>query len=441
MTGTATASGQASGAAILSSDRMIGPEMIVRRPLEVQTIRQGLVVPLEPTREPDAPMFRGGAYDRDGEFVGLSGSRRLFTEVIGPCSAEEVRGLEPVEDAGEAVFCGPLMDHFGHILLESTARLWWGISRGWTGKYAFAAPPGFKVPAAAAEIFHLLGIHDRVVVVTAPIRFSRLVVPETAISLQRWVHHDFLVPFATIRQAIKAAGPVGRARKLLLSRARLEARQGIGEADIEAILRHAGYQTVWPETLALREQIRLILGAEEIAGIIGSAMHLLVFHSQAEAFYIQRMRRLNLNYPLVDVITGTRGRYVPAVAARSETLGKPNRGSGAPVLLEPELYRAGLEACGFDCSAVAPPPREALERAFLATWYRNRGNLQRKRNRTREALQDFALAVALDPRDRATREQLATILADEGLLDEARILRAALDSGQLKANAGNDHPE
>jgi capsular polysaccharide biosynthesis protein len=56
-----------------------------------------------------------------------------------------------------------------------------------------------------------------------------------------------------------------------------------GEDQLEGELRRRGWRVVYPETLPLIEQLRLLAEARIIAGCVGSAMHLLMYFGEALA--------------------------------------------------------------------------------------------------------------------------------------------------------------
>lgn len=119
----------------------------------------------------------------------------------------------------------------------------------------------------------LLGIgEDRLlkVDVDAPVRFKRLMVPSRLVRGGRWV--DPLVPHWYRKRLAASVAPDARPhRRLYLSRAGTGRRRVINEADLLAALQSRGFESVAPEALSVREQIRLFAEATHIVGPTGAA--------------------------------------------------------------------------------------------------------------------------------------------------------------------------
>jgi len=194
--------------------------------------------------------------------------------------------IGPIADhrSGEAIYGGILFRHFGHFLLESLARFWF-ISRHpdlpivWHARDAILR--NWQV-----SIFELLGVEpSRFHLVTRPTSVQRILVPDPGLQIKggMWSGHGnalgrFLIGPTQGRR-------IWLSRSLLRPDARLRSNHiKIANEDIlEAELVRRGWEIVHPQHLTLPLQLAALKGAEIIAGIEGSALHLLMLCGDIDA--------------------------------------------------------------------------------------------------------------------------------------------------------------
>lgn len=211
---------------------------------------------------------------------------------------------EPIIDLpGRHLFAGHFRGHFGHFLVESTARLWaldhipQGVDsilylpyRGQTGqvRQAIEATGGF---------FRLLGIETPIATYGTALRVERLYVPELGFGwAERYAGSPAYRAFMQGRLggAVQAEG----GEKLYISRARLKAERGgiLGETVIEDNLARLGFEVFHPERHPLSVQIARYKAAKTIVALDGSALHLAAYVVQpgAQVAIILRRSRANV---------------------------------------------------------------------------------------------------------------------------------------------------
>ena len=187
--------------------------------------------------------------------------------------------------AGQAaIIHGPGFDVFGHWLIDFLPRLFLLHRVGVDIQKIKLVLPA-TTPPFARHFLYLLGIpdenlvwHDQRAERIAP---DELVIPSLLRLRSRF--HPLLVAatrFWTDRFAAHAGmadeAPAGR--RLFISRARLSgARRLRDRPAFEARAAKAGYEIVFPETLALSQQIRLFRSASHILGEYGSGLHGSIF--------------------------------------------------------------------------------------------------------------------------------------------------------------------
>ena len=205
---------------------------------------------------------------------------------------------EPVQDlAGRHLFAGHFRRHFGHFLVESTARLWaldhvQPVDSILYLPYRGDTDRGIDTHD---DFFDLLGIGTPRLAYSGVLRVERLVVPELGFGWgDRYAGSPGYRAFITGRLAHVA--PDGSDR-LYISRARLKAERGgvLGEALIEDIMARAGFEVFHPERHPVAVQIARYKAASQIVGLDGSALHLAAFVVRPHTRVTMILRRSRAN--------------------------------------------------------------------------------------------------------------------------------------------------
>ncbi len=229
---------------------------------------------------PGQPKFAGGIVKADGQPIESAQTHRKGGKRFGGLA--EPIPVKPVKDLDEEViYLGLLFNHYGKVLLESLARIW----------YLNGVDPSVKVifnNANSAQADHapwvprlltMFGVPpDRILSLKVPTRLRRAIVPEPLFEQLYSAHREMVRPFRDV--ASRVAGDVTPSpQPLYLSRRRLTSRQRpvIGEAELEDVLRDNGFLIAYPETMTIEEQVRLINGHQDIFSCLGSAAHSILF--------------------------------------------------------------------------------------------------------------------------------------------------------------------
>ena len=211
-----------------------------------------------------------GVYGADGRVFGPSLLHRSYARGNRFClGVEAAPEGTPALHLCRAIYGGMLVDHFGHFLTESLARLWYAAQEP-------AVPILLTLPRRVtrprlepwqAEALDLLGLRERVIPLTQLARIDTILVPAPGYEIQ-------------FTFAPEQAGFLGRipwrpvqGRKLWLSRAGVAGPNQAAQAAIDAALRRDGWEVLHPEKLSLRDQLRACAGAYRLAGEEGSALH------------------------------------------------------------------------------------------------------------------------------------------------------------------------
>lgn len=283
--------------------------MTCRQPLGARLVRDALLVPVSRSAVPGMP-FMIGVYDAASGAVpeGAFLHRGRNLAVAPPCAPAR-------RIPGRHVFAGVLLQHFGHAILESLSRAWSlkaepDLPALWLSRSERPSRPmldlldmvGFAAPAHAV-------IHDPVVV-------EELLVPQQGCEFGGFYH-----PQQAAALAVQPFGDSIGGRRVWLSRsflpdgvARIE-----GESEIEHHLAAAGWTILAPERLPLAGQLAALVGAQEIAGFMGSAFHLVLLLEGVSA----RVRILDRGLPR-DLVQ-TYLSIAEAKGLRQELLGAPGQ--------------------------------------------------------------------------------------------------------------------
>jgi capsular polysaccharide biosynthesis protein len=228
---------------------------------------------------------RGAVYTSEGLLVPDS-------QRVGGADGDHVRAVDAERTevvphqvlAGTWLYVGNWMTHFGHFLTETLPTFWPdvdGVDGILAHPFIFSRrePSPSELALAAAA-----GSDDPPLIVDGAKRVERLLVPR-----RPFIPNTFAAPEAVAVWA-RVARRLGRAttRRVFLSRQRFHAahreakgrphrRELLGETELDALVARLGFTVVYPEELDVVEQVRLAAGADLIAGVSGTALHLSAF--------------------------------------------------------------------------------------------------------------------------------------------------------------------
>jgi hypothetical protein len=253
-----------------------------------------------PERDHDTKLA-SGVLRADGSHVELS---RAWIRARKTTPDPVLSDDEPVLDMpGRHLFAGHFRVHFGHFLVESTARLWAMDHIGEKPDSIIYLPYRGTVGPIERGIegheafFRLLGIDIPVRTYDTALRVERLIVPELGFGwLERYAGSPAYRAYmqGRLSSAVMAEG----GDKLYISRSLLMAKRGgiLGETVIEENLARAGYEIFHPERHPLDVQIARYKAARTIVALDGSALHLAayVLTPGAKVAMIHRRSKVNV---------------------------------------------------------------------------------------------------------------------------------------------------
>ncbi len=210
---------------------------------------------------------------------------------------------EPIIDLpGRHLFAGHFRGHFGHFLVESTARLWALDHAKQPYDSILYLPYRGETNAITRAIegqsgfYRLMGIDTPVKTHATTLRVEELHVPELGFGWrERYAGSPAYRRF--MQDRLNAAVPAEGSEKLYISRARLNPARGgvLCETAIEENLSRLGYEIFHPEKHPLEVQIARYKAAREVIALDGSALHLAAYVLPKGARVAMILRRSRAN--------------------------------------------------------------------------------------------------------------------------------------------------
>lgn len=255
------------------------------RKLEVKVIEQGMVLP---ARIIDG-VWKGGVCDKDFNFIAGNIRTEPPKKTTGGgqwCCVEysyTVDRKEIVKLDEDVIFGGTLIGHFGHFMMECWSHLWYVIQNPELKlKVLFisAAHGGYK--SWCDEFFKLMGIEkERIIYVKKATQCRSVIVPEQSQYISTHFTKEYLIPY----QAIKSRVKPGKSKKLYLTRTQEEVLDKqknwdsayFNEKYFEDFFIRHGFESICMEKLTIEEQISLVMGADEIAAVMGTLTNWIMF--------------------------------------------------------------------------------------------------------------------------------------------------------------------
>ncbi|MFV0626488.1 MAG: glycosyltransferase family 61 protein [Alphaproteobacteria bacterium] len=241
----------------------------------VKTIENGYILPPQKHHDNMNSFYKGGVVDSKGKFVPLSSHLRESPEgALQDGYAFEKNHVK--YENKKVIFGGFFISFFGHFLVETSSRLWYWLEHKEENlEIIFIEGKSKKTAPQVWEFLDLLGVpRNKVRILKEITQFKEIIVPTQSTVISTSYNDKFTEIFQNIAQKIEPKN----FEKVYLSRTKFKkGTPCFGEEIIEKTFKDNGYKIIYPERLSLKEQISYLNNAKEIAGLAGTALHLVLF--------------------------------------------------------------------------------------------------------------------------------------------------------------------
>jgi capsular polysaccharide biosynthesis protein len=299
--------------------------------LPVVTLANALVTGIcRPGKDERQAAFTGGVYDSSGALV--RHSERQVGRGIKPSNPEQISLPEARRLPGRTYFCGIAFRHFGHWLIESMSRLWAVaeqkapadrfLFQGWGA----GCKPELFERSHISYMLEGLGISpgDCEILGDESVICEELVVPASTLVVNGYTHPRFVDIYRRILAAHKITPEC--ISRVYLSRRGLSDlhRAAENEDEIEALLTSHGFTVLHPQRLPFETQLRIMQGADVIAGTDGSQLHMAAY-ARPDAKVLAFDSRVSPNQYAVEAASGLQAVHIMANAGRRPKQGRGGR--------------------------------------------------------------------------------------------------------------------
>lgn len=253
----------------------------------------------------------GGVIDNNGSFIQLSGLNNQFGGLY-----DFDNNIQIVSET--VCYCGYLIDHWGHFLLDVVSRLWYALEHDVkVDSYVFLVEENSsrKPTGNYFEFFRLLGIDKKIRIVNTPTRFTKVIIPEISFAKGKYYSDKYNQIFdQVIKSAINNNSGIDWPDKVYLSRNHFRGKTVESGLDfIDHFFTKNGFEVVYPEEVSLSKMILLLQNADVCAAESGTLTHNFLFAQQGKAVIIvERQVTINVYQCNVDIVRGLEATYVDA---------------------------------------------------------------------------------------------------------------------------------
>ena len=270
--------------------------------------RNATILPVRKT-DPFGWVGCGGVVDETGRCVEIS--------AVESCVKPGSTFGEPEYRDEKVVYCGYLIQHWGHFLLEGAARLWYFLENDPTvDKYVFVLDYGEtrQIKGNYKEFLVLLKIWDKLEIINKPTTYREVIVPDLAFRRSGYYSPRYLDIFNTIAENVPPS-PEETPKCFYMSRSLLPKHKDLefGFEALDDFFQKNGYTIVYPERVPLSQMIRLIRNADTVATVSGTLPHNMLFGRQGQKLIIlERCAFVNDCQPPIDRIKELHTTYIDA---------------------------------------------------------------------------------------------------------------------------------
>lgn len=209
-----------------------------------------------------------------------------------------------IQEITEKVIHIPIVkDHWGHFLIDVLCRFWF-VTLPEYEDYTITCCVNLKhesLTGSFLRVFELLGIVDRLKIITKPVHCRKIFIPDYSLGFDRPFSFRYLDMIHKLVSSI-SNNEKYRGKKIYLTRTKfLKSRfYEIGEQQIENVYKQLGFEIFAPEKMSIEEQISCFQSADEIVSLSGTIPHNIVFARNGLKFTILNRQPI-INLPQLRI--------------------------------------------------------------------------------------------------------------------------------------------
>lgn len=262
----------------------------------------------------------GGVVDKAGEFVKAS-KDSIFTGGI-----YEVATLH--ESNKSVMYCGYFKHHWGHFLVDNVPRLWYVLERQKEiDEYIMIDLEGSHLTLKGnfLEFFEMLGISDKVRILTVPTKFKCVIIPQLAYRRtafckscgESYYSQKYIQTFEYVidKAMERYSGHSSISKNVFLTRSGLSfsEERDCGIEIIDNFFENNGYSVISPEKISLKEFIHIMNNCINFSCIQGTLPHNLLFtKNNVNVIIIERSPYINSTQNEINMMKTANVSFVDA---------------------------------------------------------------------------------------------------------------------------------
>ena len=224
----------------------------------------------------------------------------------------------PKEQA-TVLYAGYLNPHWGHFIMDSLSRLWPAFldDAPHYDHIIFLTDIRRRFHPNILQTLELTGLMDKIRFIDHPIRFSKVIVPETGIESRHHYGAEVERVYETIGRNADSRMLPSAGKKIYLSRGRLgKARLNEpGSGWTDEFFAANGYTIIYPEQEDAATLITALRGADTVAALSGTLPHNMVFARPGTRLeVIEKSPGINNYQQAVDLMRRLDALYIDANA-------------------------------------------------------------------------------------------------------------------------------
>ncbi len=257
--------------------------LIEKQSLNADVYSNATILPLKKHHTEHLLFGYAGVLDSDGYYVSESA-------IEGVVESGYQSQCEKTIDK-KVVYCGYLVNHWGHFLVEAVARLWYFLENDETiDNYVFVidCEEEREIKGNYKEFFELPGVWDKLEIINQPQKYREVVVPELGYERTKHFSEQFKNIFKTVGDNIVADGTWNRYDRVFFTRSHLKKANQfeIGNDFVDSFFENNDYKILAPEEITLSQMIFYLRNSNVCAMVSGTLHHNVLFGNDGQDIII-----------------------------------------------------------------------------------------------------------------------------------------------------------